>query len=170
MTKRRERRDPEPGEFEDPLKNYEPPEYGDDLERSLCEDTVEVVGHRPFLTVRAGATVAEALRLMADNGIACVVVIDEQHKPVGILSEQDVVNRIAPEYPRIADQPISTVMTAEPVVVYETETPARALNVMGSGFFRHLPVCDVNGKLIGVIGVRRLTEYLQQHVGERFEG
>jgi CBS domain-containing protein len=164
MSKQRERRGPEPGEFRDPLKNYEPPEYGDEFERSLCEDTIDVIDRRPYTSVAPATPVRDALRLMAEQNIACLVVTDGEDRPVGVLTEQDVTQRIAPRYHEAAHLPVGEVMTPGPLVVYESETPARALNVMGTGSFRHLPVCDVDGKLIGVIGARRVIAYLQQYV------
>ena len=160
----RERRGPEPGEFKDPLKNYDPPAHADDFERSLCEDSVAVIEHRPYLSVAPTTPVREALRLMAEQNIACLVIADADERPIGVLTEQDVTQRIAPDYLQTAHLPVADVMTPDPLVVYESETPARALNVMGTGCFRHLPVCDVDGKLIGVIGARRIIAYLQQYV------
>jgi CBS domain-containing protein len=160
----RERRGPEPGEFQDPLKNYEPPQYADDFERSLCEDTLAVIEHRPCVSVPPALPVRDALRMMAERNIACVVVVDEQTHPIGVFTEQDVTCRVAPRYHEVAHRPVSEVMTADPVVAYESETPARVLNVLGTGGFRHLPVCDVSGRLVGVIGARRLIAYLEQYV------
>lgn len=162
--KRRERQEPEPGEFSDPLKNYDPPRYADELERSLCRDAVEVIEHEPYTAITPGTPIRQALRKMAEDNIACVVVVDGENKPVGILSEQDVVNRIAADFERTADEPVSTVMTPQPVIVYESANPARVLNVMATGCFRHVPLCDVDGKLTGVIGARRLMRYLQQRI------
>lgn len=162
--KRRERHEPEPGEFHDPLKNYDPPHYADGFEKSLCQDSACVIEHEPYTAVTCDTPIRQTLRQMAEENIACVVVIDGERKPVGILSEQDVVHRIASDYEHLADDPISSVMTPNPVIVYESENPARVVNVMGTGFFRHVPVCDVDGKFIGVIGARRLMRYLQQQI------
>lgn len=162
--KRRERQEPEPGEFKDPLKNYDPPQYADDFEKSLCEDSVCVIEHEPYTAVTGQTPIRQTLRRMAEENIACVIVVDDEHKPIGILSEQDVVHRIAADYEHLMDDPIHTVMTPNPVIVYESQNPARVLNVMGTGFFRHVPLCDVDGKLIGVIGARRLMRYLQQQI------
>ncbi|MBI1372839.1 MAG: CBS domain-containing protein [Phycisphaera sp.] len=162
MTLRpRKRHEPEDVDFQDPLENYDPPKFADDLERSLAEDAVTVIDHRPFQTIDANTSVREALRIMHERGIACLVVTNLDGKPVGILSERDVLTRIAPAFEAMAEKPVRDAMTPDPVVVYESEPPARAVNLMGSGQFRHLPVVDLDGRLIGTIGARRVISYLK---------
>ncbi|MHC4993627.1 MAG: CBS domain-containing protein [Planctomycetota bacterium] len=163
MGKRRHRRDPEPGKFEDPLSNYDERVYADALERSLAEDTVTVINTTPYHTVSPDLTVREAMEQMSEHVIACLVVVDEQHKPVGILSERDILMRFALEYDQVADQSLGEMMTKDPVVVHESENPARVINQMFSGKFRHVPVVDADGKLVGIIGPRRVTSYLQKY-------
>ncbi|MDH3583798.1 MAG: CBS domain-containing protein [Phycisphaerae bacterium] len=162
MSDRRTRRKPDPEDFQDPLSDYDRPGFADELERSLSEDSATAIESRPFSQVPPGTPLRDVLRKMADEDIACIV-ITENERPIGILSERDVLKRVAGRYDKIADQPVSGVMTPDPVVLYETDNPARALNVMGSGLFRHLPLVDADGKLVGVIGARRVTAYLQKH-------
>lgn len=160
---KRERRQPEPGEFEDPLSNYDGPEYTDEFERSLSEDPLTVIEHRPYLAVVRTQTVTSTLRLMAENNAACVVVINDQTVPVGIFSERDVMIRVAENLPAIGENTIDSVMTPDPQVVHSSASPAMVLNVMASHNVRHVPLVDADGKLLGVIGARRLTAYLQYH-------
>ena len=159
---KRERRGPEPGEFEDPLSNYDPQEFEDDFERSLMEDSVTSIPVKGYLKLPQTATVAEALRAMGEANDACVVVVDEQEKAVGVFSERDVLVRVARRYREVKDKPLSELMTAEPVVVHTDETPARALNVMVTGGFRHVPVLDESDRVVGMIGARRMTAYLER--------
>lgn len=170
MAKRRHRRDPEPGKFEDPLSNYDEPEYADKLEHSLSEDSVTVINTTPFHAVSPDITVREAMHQMSEHTIACLVVIDGDDKPIGILSERDILMRFALEFDEVADQPLGNVMTKDPVVVHESENPARVLNQMYSGKFRHVPVVDADGKIIGIIGPRRTTSYLQSYFADVASG
>ena len=163
MTKRRPRRKPEPGEFEDPLSNYDSPRYDDGLERSVCEDHVaKVIKIEPYMKVEASVTVGELVRDMVDKDVAAVV-ITQNDKPVGILTERDFQNNMAQRYDELVDQPVSEVMTKDPRVVYGTDSPSLVMNMMTNGNFRHIPVVDVDGKLIGIIGPTRLTSYLKQY-------
>ena len=163
---KRPRRQPEPGEFEDPLSNYDQPRYDDGLERSLCVEKIsKVIKIKPFECVDGSMTVRQVIADIVEKDIAAVV-ITEEDRPIGILTERDIQNNIARRLEDLGDTPISEVMTRDPIVVSGTDSPARAMNLMTSGNFRHIPVVDADGKLIGVIGPSRLTSYLKQYFGE----
>lgn len=163
---RRERRQPEPGEFEDPLSNYDPPQIDDEIARLLVEDTIEVVPFDDHLKARESMTVHDAIKLMNDNRFACVVVMDDDRRPVGIFSERDVLNRVSDNYDAVRDKPLREVMTPNPVTVHSTDSPAKVLNVMVSGGFRHVPVINEDGRIEGMVGVRKITAYLREKFPE----
>ena len=162
---KRKRRPTQPGEFEDPLSNYDPPQYSDDLERMLAEETVEVMNIRPFATVPCDSSIADAIELMAENDFFGLLVVDEDNRLLGIFSERDVLDKVADNYPIISGRPITDVMTRDPVCVYETDSPAKALNLMAIGGFRRVPVLDMNDRIVGIIGPKRTTMFLQEYLG-----
>ena len=59
-----------------------------------------------------------------------------------------------------ADQPVSSVMRKGPVYVYETEDVAATLSVMAVSGFRHVPVLNLEDKLVGIVTPRRVTQFL----------
>ncbi len=149
------------GEFEDPLSNYDLPAYSDQMERELVEDTIQAVVTRPLITVPPTTPVGEALQIMVDRDVACLLITDEQEHLLGIFSERDVLLRVADRFEQVRQQRISDVMTANPTAVYETATPAQALNLMAEAGFRHIPILDMSDRVVGIIGPRRVTRYLQ---------
>ena len=159
---RRQRRATDPGEFEDPLKNYNAPEYADELEASLAEHALSDLRSTPVTTVDPDTTVAAAIKTMADLDVGSVLIV-ENDRLIGILSQRDVLRRIARKYDDVKDKPISEFMTRKPVKVYDTEPAAKALHMMAVHRVRHIPIVDVDEKVVGVLGPRRVTEYLQQH-------
>ncbi len=160
----RKRNPVEPGEFEDPLSNYDPPEYSDELERVLCEEEVSQIRITPVYCVQPEMKVDEVLALMWEKETSSVVVVDADNKPLGIFTSKDVLNKIAGN-DELRVKPIRDLMTAGPRTVYATESPAKALNLMAVGGFRHIPVLDPDGKVVGMLAPRRTTAYLQEHMG-----
>jgi len=71
---RRKRRQPPAEEFSDPLSNYDEPIGGDDLDRALREDEVQAIKSTPISAVSADTTIGEALKVMAELDIACLLV------------------------------------------------------------------------------------------------
>lgn len=152
---------PRPEEFRDPLSDYSR-QYDDELERSLKEDPAAAIESQPFIAIEPQTPIIAAMKLMDERDVACVVVVDEERKPLGVFTERDVLDRVADRFAEMGPRPVIEVMTPRPVVVYESDTPARVLNLMNHGLFRHLPVVDVDGRLTGIIGARRVTAYLQK--------
>lgn len=158
----RKRNPVEPGEFEDPLSNYDPPQYADELERVLCETKVSQMPMTPVASVERDARVQDALDLMAKHECSCVVVQDAG-KTIGVFTARDVLNKIA-ENPATRVEPITAHMTPNPRTVYATDCPAKALNLMAVGGFRHIPVLDVDENIVGILGPRRVTDFLESHL------
>jgi signal-transduction protein with cAMP-binding, CBS, and nucleotidyltransferase domain len=163
MNNKRQRRPPQPGEFQDPLTNYEPPEYADDLERWLCESAIGQMQIRPFAQIGPEATVAEALKAMEAQSFFCLLVVEED-RLIGVFTERDVLNRVLDQYEKVKNKPVRELMTPDPLTVYETDPPAKALNLMAHGGFRHIPVLSVDDRPIGVVGPMRTTQALREHI------
>jgi len=64
----------------------------------------------------------------------------------------------------MADRPISSVMTADPVTLEAKDKIAYALHKMHVGGYRHLPIMT-KGKLTGVISIRDILNYLAERIG-----
>ena len=56
---------------------------------------VEDVMSSPVVTIKDSDTVLSAAKLMKKNEIGCVVVVDKAEKPIGLITERDVVRRVA---------------------------------------------------------------------------
>ncbi len=125
----------------------------------MLEDNVTTMRAQPMATVGPSETVEQVMKQMAELSIACVLVAQDD-KLLGLFSERDVLNRVADRFEQVKDLPITELMTAEPVVVHETDSPASALNLMSVHGVRHVPILSVDDKLVGVVGPRRISEYL----------
>lgn len=159
---RRKRRGPEAGEFEDPLKDYSPPDYSDPLEHAMLEGRVADMKIAPYTTLGSQTTVEQALTRMGELNIACVMIVEADHL-LGIISERDVLYKIADHYEQVKARPVSDFMTPSPVAVRRTDSPAKALNLMAVSGFRHLPIINVDDKVVGILGPRRVTTFLRKY-------
>ncbi len=162
---RRQRRQPPPGEFSDPLKDYTQPEYADDFERAIMGGTMADLQITPFGTLGPDATVEDALKDMAKRDIACLIIAGADGKLLGVFSERDVLNKVVGQFEEIKRVPVRALMTPDPRSIRLTDSPAKAINIMAIGGFRHVPVLDVEDRVVGVVGPRRMTAYLRSKVG-----
>lgn len=149
-------------DFEDPLSNFEPHKYDDALEEALCETSVTAVQSRPVALINADATVQEAIERLSELDIACLLVM-KGDTLVGIFTERDVLNRVALDFENVANQCIATVMTPQPASIHETDRVIDALSAIAVGQHRHVPVLDVDNKVVGIVSPQRVNAFLQDH-------
>ena len=118
------------------------------------------------ISVAPETPMAEVARIISSRRIGAVVVLEPSGRLTGILSERDVVKCLAERGPAILDLAARDLMTRD-VTMVAPETPVDlAMEIMDKGYFRHLPVCTHEGKLIGIISIRDLVKYrimLHQH-------
>ena len=110
----------------------------------------------PVVTIRRGATVAQAVELLATHRIGAVPVM-EGEMVVGILSERDVVRLLAQDRAAL-DGPVDAVMTAPAITVGRAEPVIGALSLMTRRRIRHLPVVE-DGRLVGLVSIGDLVKY-----------
>jgi CBS domain-containing protein len=155
MTKVEHRLD----EFEDPLENYEPRKYKSALAEALAEETVAAIRSKPYAEITPDKSVYGALQALAGLKVASLLVVEEGTL-VGVFTERDVLERVAARYRDVQHLPVRDVMTSDPVVVYETDPAGAALSAIAVAGYRHVPVLDLNERVVGVISPRRVFEFL----------
>jgi len=117
------------------------------------DDTVAHLIRRGPVSVRSSATLGEAAELMARDEIGALVVQNEDHDIIGILSERDVVKAVADENEELDDLRAGDVMAVDLAVVRSDDTVQHAAEAMIDGEVRHLPVVNDKGP-VGVLSIR----------------
>jgi CBS domain-containing protein len=105
-----------------------------------------------LVTIEPAATLADAVKLLAQHRIGAVVVTGADRRLVGILSERDIVRVLAKDGAAALQTPVSEAMTRKVVTCAETETISEIMERMTAGKFRHVPVVD-QGRLIGIVSI-----------------
>jgi CBS domain-containing protein len=123
---------------------------------------------RDVITALPTATVHEVARKLAQHKIGAVVIIDEGHKLSGIVSERDIVRRVASDGPAALDRPVAEIMsrTVRTCKIGDSEQELMAL--MTAHRIRHLPVVD-NGKLAGMISIGDVVKLRMENVEREAE-
>ena len=122
-------------------------------ERTSMSTVKNALAHKrgALIHVRSGDMVVEVLRLMRDNRVRSVLVIDDD-KLVGIVTQGDCAIKVLLPGLDAKQTPVSQVMTVNPVTVKPDDRLQGCMAMMATRGFRHLPVLDA-GKVIGVISI-----------------
>jgi len=108
---------------------------------------------RDVISIDAGATIAEAAKLLTDRKIGALIVKDKNGGLSGIISERDLVNAIAGKGAAALSDQISAHMTPSPETCTESDTVESVMEVMTRGRFRHVPVLDNQFMLCGMVSI-----------------
>lgn len=125
-------------------------------------------GH-DVISVAPDTPVAEVTRLIQSRRIGAVLVRDGHGRVLGIISERDIVRALATRSGGIEGLAAEALMTREVIMVGPATPVDAALQIMDEGYFRHLPVVDAEGALLGLVSVRDLVRHRlaqQQHAVE----
>ena len=109
------------------------------------------------ITISPSASVAEVAHLMRDEGRGALVVTDDERRPVGIVTDRDiVVSTIAdhrnPDEMLVEDLMNKKVVNRKLISVNEDADVFEILRVLSKNSIRRVPVTK-NGKLIGIVSV-----------------
>ena len=104
------------------------------------------------LTIEPTATLAAAVKMLAQRRIGALVVTGPDHRIVGIISERDIVRVLDAHGTTVLDRPVAEVMTRKVVTCSLSETIAEIMERMTAGKFRHVPVVE-QGRLAGIVSI-----------------
>lgn len=104
------------------------------------------------VTITKDQTVADALRLMKENRIGGIPVIDEQHHLIGILTNRDL------RFQSDTTLPVGDVMTSENIITTTNADLVEAKEILLQNKIEKLPVVDKDNRLIGLITYRDIAK------------
>lgn len=104
------------------------------------------------------ATVADAIQLMIDNEVGAVAVVDDEGIVAGMFTERDVLEKFALSGRDPKHTAVRELMSSMVEMATEETTPAEALRVMLERHYRHMPVVDEQGRVLGVLSIRHILE------------
>ena len=152
--------------------SYQPPTRGDkagtatrsqsvDSNMSQTQSTVAKLldgkGDAVF-AVRPNETIHSVVNTLRDKRIGAVIVTDQNGALQGILSERDIVRRMADTPGQTLPQSVEDLMTRDVQTCSPDDLLNDVLKTMTEGRFRHLPVLK-DGKLCGIITIGDVVHF-----------
>jgi len=130
------------------------------IERALMECKIREIKPSSATCLKPGATLAEAIEAMRAGRSACVLICEDE-RPAGILTERDILYKVAGESVRY-DAPVLDFITNNPQTLNADQSLGDAIQMMDHGDYRHVPVVDSSGRLEGIISIEDIIEFLAQ--------
>lgn len=127
------------------------------------EERIKVVevlalGIDPPVIADAGTSLREVMCEMRDRRASCALLTRED-RLAGVFTERDVVTRVAGVH-GVLDGPVAEVMTPDPEHIRRGDRLFTALRLMHRRGYRHVPVVDDDGRVLGCIRHKDIVDYL----------
>jgi arabinose-5-phosphate isomerase len=131
------------------------------LERFETE-TVEKLNIRNPITIDASASVRRAIEKMRAGRLGCAIVVDSDHKPIGVFTEAILRHLLANSPPSIEGQ-VDSAMARNFPCVQATDKIEFVLQAMELKNTRFVVVVDRDGRVCGLTGQKGLMEYIAEY-------
>jgi CBS domain-containing protein len=109
---------------------------------------------KPPLTFSDGASILEVSELMSSKRADAVLLVNARGELSGILTDNDLTRRVISKFVDI-DAGVRGVMTRKPKCVMSEDPALDALEMMVNNRFRHLPVLDKSGAVVGLLDIAK---------------
>ena len=126
------------------------------LDQRMIREPIRLLEPRRPLSLTPSASVREAIGIMREHRIGCVLVVEDE-RLVGIITERDLLLKLDGTN---VDRPIGALMTPDPEVLTPDAPIVYALNKMSVGGFRHIPLVDDLLRPVGVVSVKDIIDYI----------
>jgi CBS domain-containing protein len=127
--------------------------------------TVYTVCQTNVVSVKPDATVPFVAGLMKDKNIGCVVVT-EDHKPVGIITDRDIALRAASLCGELDPGLIESIMSRDIRTIRKDAGIFDAIQQMKAAGVRRMPIVDGGGRLVGLLTVDDLIRLLAREMAD----
>ena len=124
------------------------------------KDILREKGSRVW-TIQAKQTVHDALRMLVSHKIGALLVLNEDEKIVGIISERDIIRGCFEDVAHVEKTPVSKLMTKNIFVAAPEDDIRVLMATMTEKRVRHIPVLE-NGELKGIVSIGDVVKSLLQ--------
>lgn len=128
----------------------------------ITRTAISAVPTPDMVVVEPTTTAGEVVDALNEAGVGCALVVFRGEALVGIVSERDIMLKVAHRFAEMEHTPIRDFMTPAPESLPPDATVAWALNRMDMGGFRHI-VIENKERPVGVVSIRQILHFLIDH-------
>ena len=112
--------------------------------------------------------VYDAARIMNENHIGCIPVVDHEKQVLGIITDRDIVLRGVACDKNVRTTKVSEIMTTNVCTCRIDEKIENVQNIMAKNQIRRIPIVDEQNKMVGILSMGDLAHHTQKIGNENF--
>jgi CBS domain-containing protein len=128
--------------------------------------TIGMIANRDVDTALADESIQAAAQRMGTRLVGTLVVLDEQQRPTGMITDRDIAIRVVGKGRDPHRTSVGEVMTHDVLVAHEDLEVEKALALMRANTIRRLPVVDGSERLVGMVSLDDILTLLAREFRE----
>ncbi len=137
------------------------------LKENLQTETVSKLPCREAILVPPDMSVRQAAEILQSKKLGCAVVVDPEHKPIGVFTERTLIALLLLQPDNLDNIPVRDHLEAEWFCVHDSDPISAVLDLVQNRGARFVCELDEQGKAIGLTGQKGLSEYIADHFPEQ---
>ena len=134
----------------------------------IAATPISEVKCRAPVRVHLRAPLIDAVTLLRERRRGAVIIEDDDGRLAGIFTERDLITRVDHGDHGWHILPVEQHMTRQPRTIGKNGRVADAIRLMNEGPFRHLPVVDDDGRVVGILSIRDIIRHIAEHYPKEF--
>ena len=112
------------------------------IQCNIMTSTISDIMRKKLISVEDSATVQEAAKKMMDKNVSSLVVVDEKSRPIGLVTERDLVRKVCVQDAYASKINTIEIMSSPLITIESRSSPSEAIDTMLRNNVRHLLVVD----------------------------
>jgi signal-transduction protein with cAMP-binding, CBS, and nucleotidyltransferase domain len=124
----------------------------------------EIMSHREPFTIPAysNKTAQDVASLLTKKRIGSLIVIDKENRPIGMITERDLVERVCLNNLNPSEVLVEDIMSHPLITIMAYDSIDTASRVMLSNKIKRLPVLEADERIVGIISVTDIAKHLSK--------
>ncbi|MEX2224821.1 MAG: CBS domain-containing protein [Dehalococcoidia bacterium] len=131
------------------------------VEEIFQTDPISALGLPTPVSIGRTATVGEALRAVQTRGVGYVLIVEDDGRPIGIMSETEVLMKIVARDVKY-DESVDIYMSHGPETLTQRDPIATAVKLMNEAGERNIPIVDEDGRAVAVLRTLDIIHFLAE--------
>ena len=132
------------------------------LRENLLTESISKLALREAIVVDPTTLIRDAVVLMCNKRLGCVIVAKEDRIPIGVFTERELMKLLARDASAL-DEQVGNHLAPNWATVRQSDPIAKALEAMQKNRMRFVCVTNDEGKAIALTGQKGLMEYIAEH-------
>ena len=121
------------------------------LKKKKINKPVRTFMTKSVVTLSDKTKISAAAKLMAERSISCIIIVNKTNKPLGIVTERDIVRRVLFANTNAKETDLGSIMSSPVITVSKDTNIFDAMTKMQKNKIRRLVVINERGTLIGLV-------------------